>query len=103
MRKERLSSEQRKRRLVEFERSGLTPAAFARRHGVNYSTLRYWVKRSSPPPLHPHPTLIEVVQDDPEESHLEICLGKACRIEITDCKQAKLVAAIIRELEATQC
>ena len=103
MRNQRVSSEQREELVRAFEHSGLTAAAFARGHGIKYTTLRYWLQRASQPKLDPQPTLIEVVQEAPNDGSLEIRLGEACRIEITDPKQAKLAAAVIREWEAARC
>lgn len=38
----RVPSEQREALLAEFERSGLTQAAFARKAGINYQTFASW-------------------------------------------------------------
>ena len=65
MRNQRVSSEQREQLLRAFEHSCLTAAAFAKRHGVKHTTLRYWLQRASQPKLDAQPTLIEVVQDAP--------------------------------------
>ena len=103
MRNQRVSSERREQLLKAFEGSGLTAAAFARRHGINYTTLRYWLQRASQPTLDPQPRLIEVVQGAPEDGSLDIRLGDACRIKITDSKQARLAVAVMREWEAAGC
>ena len=100
---QKVSSEKREKLLAEFERSGLNAAAFARQHGIKYTTFCYWRRRAASLPTSDHPRLIEVVGDFPSNGSVEIQLGSSCRIQVTNREQATLAAAIIRELEEKAC
>lgn len=103
MSKQRVSSKQRTELLAQFESSGLSAAAFARLHHINYSTFISWRKRGDQPPMRQRPALIEVVQAGSPSGGVEIQLGSLCRIQVENGEQAKLAAEIIRELEARGC
>jgi transposase-like protein len=100
---QKVSPEERKELLAAFERSGLSAAAFARHYGINYTTFCYWRRQAASLATSEHPRLVEVLQDAPENPVVEIQLGALCRIHVSHRDQAKLTAAIIRELEEKAC
>jgi len=92
------NSTSRKRReqlLVAFDRSGLSAAAFARRHGLHYTTFCGWrQRRSKASPgfvqveLPPAPPPVEVVVE----------LGAQARIRLSSAEQVELVARLLQAL-----
>ena len=99
----RTSKDQRRVILVEFERSGVSAAQFARRTGLKYSTVAAWVHRyrrkqrlgtKSPVRL-----LEAVVASAPQLSALEVHLPGGARLEMRDASQVALVAALVRALD----
>lgn len=98
----------RKRELVlEWDRSGLTSAEFARSHGVSASALMSW-GRSIRGPLpssrrRPVQRAIEVVEVRKDESttepRIEISLATGCRLTVFGAWTAELVAELARALE----
>ena len=103
MRKRRVSAQRRDQLLEEFERSGMSATAFARKHKINYTTFCSWRKRRLQAEKKNQPTLVELKLDRPSEVILEVFLGSQCRMTLTSASQARIVATIIRELEATGC
>jgi transposase-like protein len=103
----RASKEQRRLILAEFERSGVSAARFAKQSGLNYSTLAGWLQRyrRTKPQGHARQVrLLEaVVKQGPEPAPqnaevLVLQLPGGARVEIRDVKQARLAAAVVREL-----
>ena len=89
--------------LEEFERSGVCVAEFARRTGLNYSTLAGWVQRyrASRPRKRAQPMrLLEaVVKESPGTFPLSVHLAGGVRLEIAQVEQVPLAAALLRALE----
>ncbi len=95
----RSTAAERARLLVAFDRSGLSCAAFARKHQLNYTTFCGWRQRRShstsspgfvqvdlPPPTAPLELLIE--------------LGASSRLRIQCASQVELAASLIESLNA---
>jgi transposase-like protein len=103
----RASKEQRRLILAEFERSGVSAARFAKQTGLNYSTLAGWLqryRRTKPQGRARQVRLLEaVVEQGPKPAPqnpevLVLQLPGGARVEIRDVKQARLAAAVVREL-----
>jgi transposase-like protein len=99
----RTSKEQRRIILVEFARSGLSAAQFARQTGLKYSTFALWVQRyrrtkrsGRKPPLR---LLEAVMTPTPSLSTLLVQLPGGARVEIHEFSQVSLVAGLVRALE----
>src|SRR5262249_44550877 len=97
----RASKEQRRMILEEFERSGVCVAEFARRTGLNYSTLAGWVQRyrqSRPRKRAQAMRLLEAVVKDscPGTFPLSVHLAGGVRLEIAQLEQVPLAAALLR-------
>jgi transposase-like protein len=99
----RVSKEQRRVILAEFERSGLSAVQFARRSGVKYSTFAGWLQRyrarKRPGPKSAVRLLEAVVGPAPLNRALEVQLPGGARLEIREANQVALVAALVRALE----
>ena len=103
----RVSSEQRRLVLVEFERSGISAAQFAKLGGIKYSTFAGWLQRQrrAKPKGQPRPMrLLEAVLAEAETAGsknplaLAVELPGGVRVEICAVEQAPLVAALARAL-----
>ena len=103
MRKPKVSARRREKLLEEFEQSGLSVAAFARLHGVKYTTFCGWRKRCSKPKRQRKPRLVKVEVEVPKVASVEIQIGRLTRLRITDGEQARLAACLVRELEGASC
>ena len=95
----RVSKEQRRVILAEFERSGVSAPQFARRTGLKYSTLAAWVQRYRRPKRSPVRLLEAVVATAPLASALQVQLPGGARLEVREPSQVPLVAALVRALE----
>jgi hypothetical protein len=96
----RMSKEQRRIILDEFERSGESAAGFAKRTGLKYSTLAGWLvryRRSKPVRRVPPLRLLEAVADLAQGA-LVLQLPGGVRVEVADEKQAALAAMVVRAL-----
>jgi transposase-like protein len=100
----RASKEQRRVVLAEFERSGMSAAAFAQRTGLKYSTFAAWVQRyrRTKRPVRKSPLrLLEAVtaQPAPVVIALQLQLPGGARLEISEASQIPLAAALLSALE----
>ena len=100
----RTSKEQRRVILAEFERSGISAVAFAKRTGLKYSTFAAWVQRyrRTKRPLKKSPLrLFEAVAAQPASVvvALQVQLPGGARLEISEASQIPLAAALIGALE----
>ena len=99
----RISKEQRRLILSEFERSGVSATQFAKRTGLKYSTFAAWVqgyRQAKRPRLKSRVRLLEaVVAPAPLASALEVQLPGGARLELSEASQVPLVAALIHALE----
>lgn len=103
-RRSRTSQTQRARLLAAFERSGLSAAAFARRHRLHYTTFCNW--RQRPAEANPLPGFVEMELPAPLPARVELVLelGPAARVRITDVGQIELAARLLQALSTpTPC
>ena len=114
----RVSSERREAILDEFERSGLSGAAFAKLHGIKYSTFAGWsLKRrkqaanSPPTTTRPVPSIgfteVIVTQDAkagptwPSAGSLVVHLPGGAWLQLDGApSQAQLAAQLLKDLQA---
>jgi hypothetical protein len=99
-RRSRTSVTRRQHLLAEFERSGLSAAAFAQQHHIPYTTFCSWRKRqarSTPVAF----TEVEIVRPrNPEPLVVE--LGPHSRMRVTSLEQLELAAGLLKHLQ-TPC
>ena len=110
----RTPAERREQLLDEFERSGLSGVKFAALTGLKYQTLACWVQRrrrlrgsSSKAAIKREAQVrwLEAVVTDAQAapggngSALKVHLANGVWMEVTDPRQAVLVAALLRALE----
>jgi transposase-like protein len=89
----------RSRLLAAFERSGLSAAAFARRHGIRYTTFCGWRQRR--PKTEPSPAFVQVELAEPiAPAELLIDLGAHTRLRLTSARQIDLAVELLRRLNA---
>jgi transposase-like protein len=90
----------RARLLTAFDRSGLSAAAFARQHGLNYTTFCGWRQRRAA--AKPLPGFVQVGLPTPTTAaELLIELPARARMRITSVGQVELVARLLQVLNAT--
>ena len=83
--------------LAAFDRSGLSAAAFARRHGIGYSTLCAWRHRRAK--TRPSPAFVQVEVSEPiAPGELVIELGGQARVRVTSERQIELAVRLIQRL-----
>jgi hypothetical protein len=86
--------------LGAFERSGLSAAAFARQHKLNYTTFCAWRQRRAK--ANSSPTFVEVeLPAALAPAGLVIELGRAARMRIESAGQIALAAELIEAFNAT--
>lgn len=98
--------------LVEFDRSGLSGARFARLHGINYQTLMAWTRkrRASAAKCGPSSAVADPIGHFAASlglsevkigtgSALEVQIGGAVRLRIESPQQADLAGRLIRSLQ----
>ena len=114
----RTSGDRREELLAEYDRSGMTGAAFCRWVGVKYPTFMSWLSKrreaeagaaSRPEGGEPMQWLEAVMEEPTTECRphrssgcaesLRIEFGCGARMEIGSASQAALAAAVLRELE----
>ena len=102
----RVSAERREAILTDFDRSGLSGAAYARLHGIRYSTFASWVqkrRRGSGGGVQPSERantvrLAEVVVEPGEAAALTIELPGGVRMRVSSREQASMAAGLLKEL-----
>lgn len=99
----RVSKEQRRVILAEFERSGMSAVQFAKLTGLKYSTLAGWrqrYRRTQRRGRARQVRLLEAVveQDCGDKSSLVLALPGGATVQINDLKQVELAAALLRAL-----
>ena len=98
----RMSREQRRLLLAEFERSRVSAAQFAQRTGLKYSTLAGWVQRyrrtKRQGRVQPVRLLEAVVAPSAPAAALTVQLPGGARLEIHEVRQVPLVAALVHAL-----
>ena len=101
-----VSLDRREALLEEFDRSGMTGAAFARHYGIKYTTFAYWVQyrrkcqRRETAKHQPQFLTIETPCDDPGvEGTIAVDLPNRCKVvSIRTRKEAELAASLINAL-----
>ena len=94
-RRKRTKASQRTRLLQAFDRSGLSAAAFARRHGLHYTTFCNWRRRRP----QSSPGFVQVELAVPTELVIE--LGAHARLRLTSNSQIDLAARLLQRLQAS--
>lgn len=100
-------SEQRETLLDAFERSGMSGAAFAKLHGIRYTTFAYWRQRRSrrfgaeKETAQPEPFFeeVELRAARSEAAGLSVTLPGGASVRIERADQFPLVAALLKYLE----
>jgi len=89
--------------LTAFERSGLSAAAFARQHALNYTTFCGWRQRQGK--ADPLPAFVEVeLPTAPEAPELVVEWGAQARLRIRCLGQIPLAVRLLQDLNAaTPC
>lgn len=97
------SKKQRRRqweqRIARWLASGLSMAAFCRRHGVNYAQLVWWRRHLQRDVASPPLTLIPVVVPKPSHCAIVIRLADGIGIEVDGGFDAVLLSAVVRTLQ----
>ena len=88
--------------LQAFNRSGLCAAAFAREHGIGYSTFYHWRRQARTATA---PAFVEVdLSPAPVTESLLIELGPVPRLRLSSAPQVALAARLLQALQApTPC
>lgn len=91
------SPKRQKQLLAAFDRSGLSAAAFARRHGLHYTTFCNWRHRRTKSA----PGFVQVELPAPTApAEVTVELGATARIRIGSATQIELVARLLQALNA---
>lgn len=90
--------ERRAQLLAAFDRSGLSAATFARRHGIHYTTLYAWRRQQAKA----SPGFVQVELSAPTAPvEVTVELGGPARMRITSLDQVDLAARLLRALNAS--
>jgi len=93
----RIQAVQRAQFLRAFDRSGLSAAAFARQHDINYTTFCGWRHRRAK--TRPSPGFVEVELAVPvADAELIVELGAGARLRIGSATQMDLAARLLHRL-----
>ena len=95
----RTTAAKRSQLLAAFDRSGLSAAAFARQHELNYTTFCGWRQRQAK--AEPSPGFVQVELPPPVPAELVVELGASARMRITDAGQIALGARLLQALGAS--
>jgi transposase-like protein len=100
-RTQRTTATERARLLAAFARSGLSAAAFARQHGIHYTTFCGWRARRSR--AEPSPAFVQVeLTAPPPANGLVVELGGRARLRIESAGQIALAAQLLQHLNAAR-
>ena len=95
----RTSATRRTQLLAAFDRSGLSAAAFARQHGIHYTTFCNWRQRRAT--VKPSPAFVPVeLASVPVPAELVIELSAHARMRLTSAGQIELAARLLQALNA---
>jgi hypothetical protein len=102
-RAKRTTAAQRRQLLGAFERSGLSAAAFARQHALNYTTFCGWRQRQGK--ADPVPAFVEVeLPAQPEAAEVVVEWGAQARLRLRSPGQIPLAVRLLQDLNAaTPC
>ena len=115
----RFSRKKRETLLAEFDQSGMSGPKFAKQAGVKYTTLAYWLQKhrrqrnkdiaasTSSSNTSSRVTWLEAVVDGPQQRKsttlatalLVMHEPSGVRLELSDDKQVKLAAQLLRQLD----
>ena len=96
-RRARTSPTRRARLLAQFERSGLSAAAFARQHHLHSTTFCNWRQRETS--TKPSPGFVQVeLSASPPPVELLVEWGGGARVRITEADQIELAARLLKAL-----
>jgi hypothetical protein len=97
--------EQREAWLDAFEQSGMSGAAFAKLHGIKYTTFAHWRQKRKhgrrPDVAEPTPFFeeVQVHAGPPEPAALKITLPGGASVQMNRAEQFPMVAALLKYLE----
>ena len=95
----RTGAARRAKLLAAFDHSGLSAAAFARRHGLSYTTFCGWRQRRAN--AKPSPAFVQVELPPPAApTLLTIELGTHARLPILSAAQIELAARLLQAFNA---
>jgi transposase-like protein len=99
----RTTAAERTQLLTAFARSGLSAAAFARQHALNYTTFCGWRQRQGQ--ANSVPTFVEIeLPEAPAPAELVVEWGAQARLRIRCLGQISLAARLLQDLNAaTPC
>lgn len=86
--------------LAAFDRSGLSAAAFARQHGLHYTTFCGWRQRRPEAKTSPAFVQVELATPPAAASGLVIELGDRARLRIESASQLPLAAQLLHHYHA---
>jgi transposase-like protein len=99
-RRRRTDARRRTQLLAAFDRSGLSAAAFARQHGLHYTTFCGWRHRQAK--ARPSPGFVQVELPTPAAPvQLLIELGRSGRLRLSSASQIELAAQLLHRLNAS--
>ena len=102
-RRPRTTPARRSQLLAKFDRSGMSAAVFARRHGLRYTTFCGWRQRQAKAKPALGFVQVEIPSSDPP-ARLVIELGPSARMRLTDANSIALAARLLQALSApTPC
>ena len=96
----RTSAAQRAEWLAAYDRTGLSAAAFARQHGLQYTTFCGWRQRRARTQSSPEFVQVELIAT-PAATELLIELGSQARMRIHSTQQIPLALELLGRLNAT--
>jgi len=97
----RTDAAQRAQLLAAFDQSGLSAAAFARKHGFHYTTFCRW--RANRSRAQSAPAFVQVeLNTPPAPSGLIVELGGSARLRIESADQLALAAQLLQHLHAAR-
>ena len=100
-RTKRTPAVERARLLAAFDRSGISAAAFAREHGIHYTTFCGWCHRR--PRLKSAPAFVQVeLGAPPAADGLLVELGGGARLRIASARQIALAAQLLQHFNAAR-
>lgn len=100
-RRQRATAAQRAEWLAAFDRSGLSAAAFARQHGLHYTTFCNWRQRQAQAAASSGFVEIELPASTIPAA-LVIELGPCGRLQLSDAGQVPLAVRLLQELNAAR-
>ena len=100
-RQPRTNPAERAQLLDAFERSGLSAAAFARKHGIRYGTFDVW-RRQRRKALSAGPGFVQVEVAQPTQAPVELVIefGAGARLRLACAAQVALAAQLLQALNS---